>query len=69
MNFYNEIDPYCADWLRNLIQSQLIPPGYVDERPIQDVPPKDLAPYTQCHFFAGLGGWPQALAASQACQP
>ena len=62
MNLYNEIDPYCADWLRSLVQSQLIPPGHVDERPIQDVPPKDLAPYIQCHFFAGLGGWPQALA-------
>jgi DNA (cytosine-5)-methyltransferase 1 len=62
VNWYNEIDPYAAQWLRNLIQKQLIPPGTVDERPIQDVKPADLAPFTQCHFFAGIGGWPLALA-------
>jgi len=61
VNWYNEIDPYAAQWLRNLIQKQLIPPGTVDERPIQDVKPADLVPFTQCHFFAGIGGWPLAL--------
>jgi DNA (cytosine-5)-methyltransferase 1 len=61
VNWYNEIDPYAAQWLRNLIQKQLILPGTVDERPIQDVKPADLAPFTQCHFFAGIGGWPLAL--------
>lgn len=59
--WYNEIDPYCAGWLRNLIAENLIAPGVVDERPIQDVRPVDLVGFTQCHFFAGLGGWSRAL--------
>lgn len=61
MNYYNEIDAYCAQWLRNLIAAGLIPDGFVDERSIKDVQPKDLVGYTQCHFFAGIGGWPLAL--------
>jgi DNA (cytosine-5)-methyltransferase 1 len=59
--FYNEIDPYCAQWLRNLINAGEIPPGIVDERSIEDIAPDELAGFTQCHFFAGLGGWPLAL--------
>jgi DNA (cytosine-5)-methyltransferase 1 len=61
MNYYNEIDPYAAQWLRNLIAAGAIPPGYVDERSIADVRPADLAEFTQCHFFAGIGGWSLAL--------
>ena len=38
MNYYNEIDPFAAQWLRNLIKAGLIPAGYVDERSITDVP-------------------------------
>lgn len=59
--YYNEIDPYVAQWLRNLIAENLIAPGHVDERSIVDVTPGDLAGYTQCHFFAGIGGWSRAL--------
>lgn len=59
--YYNEIDPYCVQWLRNLIEAGLIAPGHVDDRSILDVTPNDLAGYTQCHFFAGLGGWSGAL--------
>jgi DNA (cytosine-5)-methyltransferase 1 len=59
--YYNEIDPYCAAWLRNLIAGGLIAPGDVDERSIVDVRADDLREYTQCHFFAGLGGWSLAL--------
>jgi DNA (cytosine-5)-methyltransferase 1 len=61
MNYYNEIDPYADQWLRNLIANRLIPAGDVDTRDIRDVTPSDLTPYTQCHFFAGIGGWPYAL--------
>ena len=61
MNYYNEIDPYAAQWLRNLIAAGAIPPGYVDERSIADVRPADLSEFTQCHFFAGIGGWSLAL--------
>jgi len=34
--YYNEIDPYCAQWLRNLIAKNLIAPGDVDERSSKD---------------------------------
>jgi DNA (cytosine-5)-methyltransferase 1 len=60
-NYYNENDPKAAQWLRNLIAAGLIPDGHVDDRSICDVQPADLAGYTQCHFFAGIGGWPYAL--------
>ncbi|AXV15103.1 methyltransferase [Neorhizobium sp. SOG26] len=59
--YYNEFDPYAAQWLRNLISKNLIAPGDVDERSIVDVHPDDLRGYTQCHFFAGIGGWSYAL--------
>ena len=59
--YYNEFDPYAAQWLRNLIEAGHIAPGIVDERSIEDVRPADLAGFTQCHFFAGLGGWSLAL--------
>lgn len=59
--YYNEIDPYCAQWLRNLIAADLIAPGDVDTRDIRDVVPGDLNPYSRCHFFAGIGGWSVAL--------
>ena len=61
MNYYNEIDPYAAQWLRNLIAAGHIAHGIVDERSITDVKPADLAGYTQCHFFAGIGVWSHAL--------
>lgn len=59
--YYNEIDPFAAQWLRNLIAVGHIAPGDVDERSVEDVHSSDLKPYTQCHFFAGIGGWPLAL--------
>lgn len=59
--YYNEIDPFAAQWLRNLIAGGHIAPGEVDERSIEDVTPDDLRGFTQCHFFAGIGGWSHAL--------
>jgi DNA (cytosine-5)-methyltransferase 1 len=59
--YYNEIDPYSAQWLRNLIAAGHVAPGDVDERSIEDICPDDLRPYTQCHFFAGIGIWSYAL--------
>lgn len=61
MNYYNEIDPGAAAWLRELIDRGEIPRGIVDTRSIVDVRPSDLRGFTQCHFFAGIGGWPLAL--------
>ncbi len=59
--YYNEIDRRAASWLRELMAQGLIAEGVVDERPIQDVQPKDLHGFDQCHFFAGIGGWSCAL--------
>lgn len=79
--YYNEIDPYAAQWLRNLISAGHIAPGDVDERSIVDVQPEDLKGFVQCHFFSGIGGWPYAFrlagwpddrpswSASAPCQP
>lgn len=59
--YYNEIDPYCAQWLRNLIARGLLPDGDVDERDVRTVKPRDLHGYQQIHLFAGIGGWALAL--------
>lgn len=59
--YYNEIDPFVAQWLRELIKAGHIAPGDVDERSIEDVTPNDIKNYTQCHFFAGIGVWSYAL--------
>lgn len=59
--YYNEIDPFAAQWLRNLIAAGHIAPGEVDERSIEDVTPDDLKGFTQCHFFAGIGVWSHSL--------
>lgn len=59
--YYNEIDPFAAQWLRNLISAGHIAPGDVDERSIKDVKADDIKNYAQCHFFAGIGVWSHAL--------
>lgn len=59
--YYNEFDPYAAQWLRNLISGGLLPPGDVDERDVRDVTAGDLSGYDQVHLFAGIGGWPLAF--------
>lgn len=61
MNYYNDNDPYCCEWLENLIKSGNIPCGVVDSRDIRDVRSHELTQYTQCHFFCGIAGWPLAL--------
>jgi len=79
MNYYNDFE--TGDWLRQLVKNNLIPKGYVDDRSITDIKPRDLDGYEQCHFFAGIAGWPRALdiagwnaatpiwSASLPCQP
>jgi DNA (cytosine-5)-methyltransferase 1 len=61
MNYYNENDKFAADWLENLIEKGIIPDGKVDRRPIAEVQADDVRGFTQCHFFAGIGGWSLAL--------
>jgi DNA (cytosine-5)-methyltransferase 1 len=59
--WYNEIDPFAAAWLRELIREGHIADGVVDERSIADVAPTELSGFAQCHFFAGIGVWSYAL--------
>jgi DNA (cytosine-5)-methyltransferase 1 len=59
--YYNEINPFAAAWLRELMKAGQIPDGEVDTRSIADVQPDDLRGFHQCHFFAGIGGWAYAL--------
>ena len=61
MNYYNEFDRAAADWLEQLVADGLLPAGDVDRRSIEEVQPGDLDGYVQCHFFAGIGGWSEAL--------
>ena len=60
-NYYNDNDPDVVEWLRELIKCGQIPSGVVDDRSILDVHADDLRGFTQCHFFAGIGGWSLAL--------
>lgn len=59
--YYNENDPFAADWLENLIRAAHIAPGPVDRRSVEEVRGDDLADFAQCHFFAGIGVWSHAL--------
>ncbi len=61
MNYYNEFDPFAAQWLKELIKAGHISNGVVDTRSITEVLPGDLSGYKQCHFFAGIGVWSYAL--------
>lgn len=56
---YNEIDPFAAEWLLNLIEAGVLPPGKVDTRSIRELEGADCGQTTHC--FAGVGGWPLAL--------
>jgi DNA (cytosine-5)-methyltransferase 1 len=59
--YYNDADYYCCQWLCNLMEAELISPGMVDCRPIQEVQPGDLREFARVHMFAGIGGWELAL--------
>ncbi|MCZ2076555.1 MAG: DNA cytosine methyltransferase [Bryobacterales bacterium] len=59
--YYNEIEPSAIAWLKELIKAGEIPDGHIDTRSIVDVRPEELSGFDQCHFFAGIAGWPLAL--------
>jgi DNA (cytosine-5)-methyltransferase 1 len=59
VTYYNEWDPYAAQWLRNLMAAGHISEGIVDERSIKDVQSGDIP--SRAHFFAGIAGWEYAL--------
>ena len=50
---YNEINPYAAKWLQNLVDEGLIAPGRVDTCSITELEPEDCP--DSAHFFAGIG--------------
>lgn len=55
---YNEIDPFAAQWLRNLASSEgTIAHGAVNQRSIRELQPRDVSGPGQRHFFAGIGVW------------
>ena len=59
--YYNEFDPFTAQWLRNLAAEGLIARGQVDDRDMRAVSASELAGYDQVHLFAGVGLWSYAL--------
>jgi DNA (cytosine-5)-methyltransferase 1 len=58
---FNEIEPFAADWLENLIEAGHVAKGRVERRSVRDLRPGDLDGFDQAHFFAGIGGWSLAL--------
>lgn len=61
MTFYNEIDPYAAQWIRNLSAAGHIPGGTVDIRSITELTYEDTIHHAQAHYFAGIAVWAHAL--------
>jgi DNA (cytosine-5)-methyltransferase 1 len=59
--YYNDIDPFCCEWVKNLIKAGVIMDGEVDGRSIKDVTPDDLMGFERVHMFCGIAGWEHAL--------
>jgi DNA (cytosine-5)-methyltransferase 1 len=59
--YYNDIDPFCCEWVRNLIEAGVIMDGEVDGRSIKDVTPSELMGFERVHMFCGIAGWDHAL--------
>ena len=79
--YYNDVDPFCAQWIKNLIKAGHLPVGTVDEQDVRSVRVDNVQAFSICHWFAGIGGWALALSlagwpperpiwtASLPCQP
>lgn len=59
--YYNEIDKSSIEKLKYLISNDFIADGEIDERSIEEVKSYEIKGFSQCHFFAGIGGWSLAL--------
>lgn len=57
MIYANDNDKAIASWLGKLP----LDIDFIDTRSIKEVSADDVRKYSQCHFFAGIGGWPLAL--------
>ncbi len=44
LTYYNDIDPYCCEWLSNLISAKHLPGGVIDPRSIKEISADDLSP-------------------------
>lgn len=55
--YVNDNDRNATHWLSKLPFEF----DCIDDRSIVEVQANDVIGYTQCHFFAGIGGWPLAL--------
>lgn len=58
---YNEIEPFCCDWLRNLIDEKHIGFGEVINADIKTLVPAQIKNAQRFHAFAGIGVWDYAL--------
>ena len=61
IDYYNDNDPGATAWLEALCAAGEIPAGTVDKRSILDVRADELSRFRRVHFFAGIGGWAEAL--------
>ena len=61
MIFYNDIDSYCCEWIRGLIEARHLPYGIVLQSDMREINPISFNEIGQAHFFAGIGGWAYAL--------
>lgn len=59
--YYNEFDIKTALWLEELSRCGLISDGVIDARDIRNVKSEEVKGYKRCHWFAGIGGWEEAL--------
>ena len=59
--YFNEVDPFCLEWLRKLIKAGSLGDGCIDHRSVELVEPADLAEFHEVHLFAGIGLWAKAL--------
>lgn len=58
---YNEIEPYAASWIENLVGAGHLNSGRVERRSIAALTRADVAGAVQFHAFAGIGVWSHAL--------
>ena len=59
--WHNDNDAGAIARLHHAMNNQFIPEGYIDSRSIEEIKADEIREFTQCHFFAGVGGWPYAL--------
>jgi DNA (cytosine-5)-methyltransferase 1 len=60
MTWYTDNDPFACEWLGNLVAAGRLPRGVVRRADVRFLDLRAV-PAGECHFFAGIGGWPLAL--------